>query len=226
MDQGHNAFLSYREYVRKEDATLPIWGGEIGPAYHGGQADVTNRFLDGFWYLDHLGFLAKSGVQVFLRSTLCGGDYELLNRTTGLPNPDYFVAYLWKRTTGTAALNVISSSSFPKVRAYSMCGPANNGSFTVILMNMDTNPQTIEIKASSLIGYRHSYYVRSTDGLNSQLAELRLANGNWMPLQLSPKGDLPDILPVVESVSSSIQLEPLSYVFFSFPDSVLSSCKF
>lgn len=49
--------------------------GEVGPAYSGGRMNATNRFLDSFWYLDHLGYLASTGVQRFARSTLLGGDY-------------------------------------------------------------------------------------------------------------------------------------------------------
>jgi hypothetical protein len=40
---------------------------------------------------------------MFARQTLLGGDYELVNRTTGLPNPDFVVAVLWHDLVGSGA---------------------------------------------------------------------------------------------------------------------------
>ena len=38
------------------------------------------------------------------------GDYELINRTTGVPNPDYYVALLWHDHVGKEVLNVTMES--------------------------------------------------------------------------------------------------------------------
>lgn len=54
----------------------------------------------------------RTSVQTFARSTFSGGDYELLNRTTLLPNPDYWAGHLWAKTVrgGTHALHAHSST--------------------------------------------------------------------------------------------------------------------
>ncbi len=41
------------------------------------------------------GHASVLGYRRFLRSTLIGGDYELIDRNTLEPNPDYFIAYMW-----------------------------------------------------------------------------------------------------------------------------------
>ena len=43
---------------------------------------------------------------LFSRQTLLGGDYELVNRTTGEPNPDFYVALLWHDHVGSSVLGV------------------------------------------------------------------------------------------------------------------------
>ena len=45
------------------------------------------------------------GFQAFI-----GGNYELVNRTTFLPNPDYFAALLWQQLCGNIILSTISGT--------------------------------------------------------------------------------------------------------------------
>lgn len=47
-------------------------------------------------YLDQLAMAAKYHTEVYCRQTLIGGNYGLLNKTTFVPNPDY---YRWNRST-------------------------------------------------------------------------------------------------------------------------------
>jgi heparanase 1 len=41
-------------------------------------------------YLDQLGMSAKYNTAVYCRQSLIGGHYGLLNRTSYVPNPDYY----------------------------------------------------------------------------------------------------------------------------------------
>lgn len=205
---------------------------------------MTNRFEDGFWYIDHLGFLAQSGVQVFARSTLCGGDYELINRTTGLPNPDYFIALLWKRTTGKVShpfssfysnifflfkkkkkVALLATSDSTNVKAYSMCTSTNDGSVTVIVLNFELQANTINFLFDSrpATGSRKSFYLRSAGSLTSDTSEI-FTGSKWIPLRLTPDGHLPDIQPVVETASSPATMQPHSFAFFVFPQTILPAC--
>ena len=43
-----------------------------------------------FRYLDQLGLAATYNTKVYCRQTLIGGNYGLLDKTTFVPNPDYY----------------------------------------------------------------------------------------------------------------------------------------
>lgn len=43
-----------------------------------------------FRYLDQLGMASKYNNKVYCRQSLIGGNYGLLDRTTFVPNPDYY----------------------------------------------------------------------------------------------------------------------------------------
>ena len=66
----------------------------------GGVANLTDTFISSFYYAWQLGALPLYGVELAARQTLSGGDYELLQRGTFEPNPDYFVAWLFRALIG------------------------------------------------------------------------------------------------------------------------------
>ncbi|KAA0150576.1 hypothetical protein FNF29_05151 [Cafeteria roenbergensis] len=105
---------------------LPVWGGEVGPAYGGGVTGLSNRFGDMVWWVDHLARLQAIGVQAFDRSTLIGGSYELVNRSTHLPNPSYFAALAYHRLMGGRSLTASLSGNEDMV-AYSACTAFGRG---------------------------------------------------------------------------------------------------
>jgi len=131
--------------VNKSGVVIDIWGGEIGPAYHGGRNGVTNRFVDVFWYLDMLGSMAAANFKYFMRSTLCGGDYELLNRTTNHPNPDYFVALMWNRIMSNKSLALDTTAPPQDFIIHAMCSKTNTGSPVLVLLNMQNSSSYISV---------------------------------------------------------------------------------
>lgn len=80
---------------------------------------------------------ATLGIARFNRQTFIGGGYEMINRSTFEPNPDYFAALLWSKLVGTAALHVqqFSPPSFSTplavvddvLRAYAFCSGETGG---------------------------------------------------------------------------------------------------
>jgi heparanase 1 len=144
--------------IRPGQAMPELWMGEGNAAGHGGRLGVTNTFINSFWYLvspfasirntallalfalslalpradgrqqNAMGAAASLGIARFNRQTLVGGGYELVNRSTLEPNPDYFAAMLWRKLVGAAALRVEISPLAARgrdVRAYAFC--ARNG---------------------------------------------------------------------------------------------------
>ncbi|KAL4309260.1 hypothetical protein GQ457_01G017370 [Hibiscus cannabinus] len=100
------------------------WVSESGGAFNSGSKDVSPIFVDGFWYLDQMGMTATYDQKVFCRQDLIGGNYGLLNATTFIPNPDYYVALLWHRLMGSIVV-AVTKESYPDLRLYAHCVKKN-----------------------------------------------------------------------------------------------------
>ncbi|CAL9049701.1 unnamed protein product [Musa banksii] len=96
------------------------WIGESGGAYNSGGKNVSNAFVDGFWYLDQLGMASTYNHKVYCRQSLIGGNYCLLDTTTFVPNPDFYGALLWHQLMGPGVLHTTNDGS-PYLRAYAHC---------------------------------------------------------------------------------------------------------
>eukprot|EP01051_Picozoa_sp_SAG22_P008216 SAG22_NODE_613_length_8567_cov_4.215163_7_plen_100_part_00 len=86
--------------------------GESALTGGGGADGTTNAFVSSLWYADWLGFAAKNKVSAVFRETLMGGYYEIVNKSSYLPNPD---AYLVR----------------PRTMSYSCSAPAHPGPFFI-----------------------------------------------------------------------------------------------
>lgn len=91
---------------------LQTWSGEGADHSGGGIPGLTDTFRSSFYYAVQLGALPASGVELMARQCLSGGDYELLQRGSFAPNPDFFVVWLLRQLAlrGARALNVTSSA--------------------------------------------------------------------------------------------------------------------
>lgn len=87
--------------IRSDKLEEPeVWCSEGGGAYNSGAPMSTNAFVSGFWWIDQMGTLAKRKTTKYCRQTFLGGNYELVNKTTHVPNPDYFTSSLWNSVMG------------------------------------------------------------------------------------------------------------------------------
>ena len=96
--------------------------------------------LSSFWYADALGLAARRGVRTYCRQTLVGGHYGLLRAAAGgrilLANPDFWVAWFWRRLMGRTALDV--GATTPRwLRVYAHCGP--RGGIALCVVNVDVH---------------------------------------------------------------------------------------
>ena len=137
-----------------------IWLGEGGGSGCG-EGDATHQQLsntatDMYWWLDALGNTAVHGHQRFLRETLAGGWYGMMNLTSMEVYPDYYAALLFTRLMGPTVLGVsvaqqpAPSASSP-VRAYSHCNRAK-GKLTVMLLNLGGQVSVKLLDSSSSSG--------------------------------------------------------------------------
>jgi len=126
---------NFSAMVRARAPGAQAWAGEVGP--HGGGDDGTcgpnttcGTFASALWYADDAAARAAAGHAQHNRQTLFGGAYGLTASLDGemalsatapvAVRPDYWVAWLLKRTTGP--LVFAAASSDPAVRAYAFGG--------------------------------------------------------------------------------------------------------
>ncbi|KAJ4713128.1 Heparanase-like protein [Melia azedarach] len=203
---------------------------QSGGAYNSGGRQVSNTFVNSFWYLDQLGMASMYNTKVYCRQTLIGGNYALLNTTTFVPNPDYYSALLWHRLIGKGVLSVATDSS-PFLRSYAHCSKGRGG-ITLLLINLSNQTDYIvsvqNKKAVAWVGgkasdehlTREEYHLTPKDGhLQSQTMVL---NGN--PVELTEDKSIPRLDPVHVNVNSPISIAPLSIAFVVFPNFDAPAC--
>ncbi|XP_073035826.1 heparanase-like protein 2 [Primulina eburnea] len=253
LNKASFVFSNITSTVQVYGPWTSAWIGESGGAYNNGARDISNTFLNSFWYLDQLGMAAKYNTKVYCRQTLIGGFYGLLNKTTFIPNPDYYSALLWHRLMGKGVLAVNSYAS-PHLRAYAHCSKERAG-ITVLLINLSNQTvYNIEIESSNSselpgkvqTGSTKRTFVHglkeSVSWIGRKAADVKLVreeyhltpeNGdlrsktmmlNDQPLQLTEKSDIPSLVPIFRDLISPLTIAPLSIKFVVFPNFNAPSC--
>ncbi len=203
-----------------------IWLGETGNAQCGGEPDVSDAFVGGFWWLDQLGRVARRGQQVVVRQTLSGSDYGLINDQTLKPNPDYWNSVLWKRLMGEKVMPVkLSNDSETHLMAYAHCSAqpakAPKGSVTVLLLNVHRK-ESVRVSFENLKGNMHVYAV-TADGLQAKTLKL-----NGETLVEGSDGAPPEFKVDVQEPGAEkpyLDLGPQSYAFVVMPDTDFALCR-
>jgi glycosyl hydrolase family 79 len=203
LDGILNSYVRLRSLGEAAAPGRPLWLDESGSAYCGGQPGYSDRWAATFWYLNALGQLAQRGVQVFVRQTLSGSDYGLIDEATLRPNPDYWAALLWHRLMGTRILRARTAHLPARVRAFAACSPSGRGA-TLLALNLDPrHPHRLLLSGPRR---RRSVYLATAPEL---LGSTVLLNGR--PLEVLG-GRLPR-LSARPTRSRRLTLPPASYVF-------------
>jgi heparanase 1 len=205
------------------DEHLPdaeVWLDETGNAQCGGEPDLSDRFLAGFWWLDQLGQAARSGQQVVARQNLSGADYALLHEPELRPNPDYWTTLLWRRLLGPTVLAVTVPDSAPTLRAYAHCARDEPGGVAYVLLNLDE-------EAEAQVG---TAALGASDGTTVQAWTLTAPDPlgrdvvlNGQPLALGADGSLPPLEPATVE-GPVLTLPPLSQSFVVVPGAAPGAC--
>ena len=119
---------------------VPLWLSEGALHSNSGVVGLTNTWTSTLWYAHTLGQLAQSGVELFSRQTLLGGNYEIVDKATGLPNPDYWMALAWHDFVGHDVFNTTLEgctglcASALRVHAHSAASGGGSGSGNVLVV--------------------------------------------------------------------------------------------
>lgn len=197
----------------------PIWNMESGGQSCGGQVGIADRFLNSFWYLNTLGRMARAGHQVFVRQTLSGSTYGLVDDVTLLPRPDYWAALLWRRLMGSRALALDTSGIDPAIRLFAHCQrDGAPGAVTVLALNTSRDRAArLGVRGVGAARPAQLYQVTAA-GSDAQQVSL-----NRQPLEAGPDGTPPALTP--RSLRRRVTLPPLSYAFVVMPKARVAACR-
>ena len=121
---------------------LAALAGEGSNCWTGGVRNVSDVFLDAFYYSFQLSTMATHNVQNVIRQTLLGQIYQLVNATTLHPNPSYWIALLWRRLIGRQALGFRSQPALPPGSPLHLsvhCTAAMDGEVVTVAVNFAAN---------------------------------------------------------------------------------------
>jgi heparanase 1 len=171
-----------------------------------------------------------------------GGGYELVDKVTFTPNPDYWAALLWQRLMGTRVLNatvVVPAANRASGRGvgagtgvgdpdddvvvHIMCTKTGNythptrtstGDVTLLVVNFANSTAKITINPQHV--NRTEWHLRpdNPSNLTSRTAALLGVDGVWGSLHLASAGRaLPELAGVAQPSDSVLAVAAHSYVF-------------
>lgn len=248
-ERVNHAFYNYN-YTKDNECmkqlSQNIYASEFSPTTYMTQQyeNITNRYANGFWYLDALGTVATLGQKGAWRWVLyshCNDENEnLLDCDYNKPNPDYFTGLLFKYLMGINVLQIESNDEY--LRVYAHCTSTlinqriynvNNKNLTLINpisigyvnLNNNNNNQSTEIKINNLnqlIDGKVIIFRLTADSLDSRTMKL---NGN--ELSLNVEGKLPSLEGQIVELNqqSLISVPSMSYGFIVFTQTSFSQCK-
>ena len=221
---------------------LPVWNGESALHASSGIDGLTNTFVSSLFYVNELASYAAAGIGLVSRQTFVGGDYELVNKSTFLPNPDFWALLLWRAQVAGQLVEVSSSRPSGSVRAYAFCataGPA--GAAVAVIVNFATDaPASVALqwpKAASGGATVSVWQLTGVEGYGGSgggtggggggrgsgggaggapawpMNSLYRAALNGATLEFVRGGALPPMPPAVLPAADGVSLPPLSVTF-------------
>ena len=172
---------------KKNKWKKPIWITETSSAWGGGAENLSDRFAGVFPWIDKLGVAGEFCTKVVARQAMFSGKYQLIEKETLKPHPEYFASVLFKRLANNRILDVSLSKETRRFRVYARCaksGPSTlPGSVVLIVLNL----YNVE-KSFALVDYElfeMEQYLLSAIKLTSDIVNLNgeplLMQGDQLP---------------------------------------------
>ena len=219
IDPQSDAWLSKIDTAIADTRTLrdrvspgaPMWLTETADAACGGNPQAKT-FADTFRFVDQLARSARQGVQVVMHNTLAASDYALLDEHDFAPRPNYWAAWLWRRTMGTTVLDGGRMDGADGLRISAHCQRGRPGGVTVLAIN----PERTNARSLRVDGRAEVFTLTQPDGQPGSAAL------NGVVLELGPGDAFPRMTAkrqrgVVTAPASSIN-------FITIPDAANPAC--
>ena len=210
FSRGEQALAFYQALRDRYAPGKPIWLTETAAAACGGNPWEAT-FLDSFRYLDQLGRLARSGVQVVMHNTLSGSDYGLLDEQTFAPRPNYWAALLWHRLMGPIVLDV-GGTAQGGLHVYAHCDPGRSGGVSMLAINASDQRQALTLTLAAM------RYTLEAPHLQSGTVRL-----NGTSLCLRAHDTLPEIAGI-PTAAGAIAFAPRTITFLAIPIAANPAC--
>lgn len=209
---GRNA-RRIQKLVLRYTPDTEVWMGETGHALCGGEPGISDRFASSLWWMDALGQLARTGHHQVVRQTLIGGDYGLLRKGDGLPNPDYWATLIWNRYMGPDVFLPVSAGS-EKLRLYMHSASTAEYKHAVLIINLHMRKAgRVQLSGDFPPARARLVLSGSEDPETPALLSPDLYL-NCRILKLEDAGGIPDIFPEEIEPSRALVLPPLSWGIF------------
>ncbi|OXU26819.1 hypothetical protein TSAR_005050 [Trichomalopsis sarcophagae] len=210
------------ESIKSSSQDLSMWISETSSAFGGGAPELSDRFVAGFLWLDKLGISAKMGVQTVIRQSFYGGYYAMIGPDLE-PNPDWWVAVLYKKFVSEKVLELKMPNSRDDLRLYAHCGAKSNSAkslSTATIYGVNLSKMETKIYLSHLSqGAKILSYILTSDELQSRNIYL-----NNQILKLQDDGKLPKFKPKEINENEPIILPPYSMIFLVINNAKISAC--
>ncbi|KNA07805.1 hypothetical protein SOVF_168510 isoform A [Spinacia oleracea] len=242
LNREASVFRNIQQDIRNSGTSAAAWVGEAGGAFNSGRNHVTNAFVMSFWYLDQLGMAATYDTKTYCRQTLIGGNYGLLDKSSFVPNPDYYSALLWHRLMGKQVLSTTVSGT-SNLRAYTHCSKQSQG-ITLLLINLEaevTFRVNISTETGSILAQSSGSFARKSKFekmpiiMNTREEYHLTAPGrdlsskkvllNGRVLSVDSSGSIPLLKPAIVHLNDPITVAPFSAAFVHIPSIVSHACK-
>ncbi len=201
----------HRRFARSVAASAagkPVWLAETASAQCGGQAGVSDTLLDALWLADWIGIMAEEGSSLFVRQTIVGGDYSLLDPVTFDPRPSFLACVLFRRTVERFALKTEAGRDLAKVHGF--CAPGESGRVTAVIANPNEESLAAEIRLVGSDVRAAEQWTLSAGG------NLYAPRASIQGLVAAPDGTIPDppgSAVHVEQGRAYVRVDPCALVF-------------
>ncbi|XP_066581428.1 heparanase-like [Prorops nasuta] len=212
------------DVIQNTGKRISSWISETSSAYGGGAPNLSDRFVDGFLWLDKLGYSAQAGIDVVTRQTLFGGNYALIGPDLE-PNPSWWISVLYKLLVSEKVL--IFSSPNDYLRFYAHCTSKQRNKelpFSVTIFGMNIADKDTHVSISGITPIKDKKIKMLMFYLTAENLQSRNIQLNGEVLRLGANGELPPLDPLIIDPDLPIHIPAYSISFIVLVNVDIPAC--